>query len=718
MQDKYAGDVGDFGKYGLLRELFKQSGGKITLGVNWFYVTRQETDNSDGNHIAYLSRTKKDSTRFRSCSPDLYDQLRILVYQNRRSIAEIEACKFLPEGTVFYSTPIPHSGVTTTERLTQRQAWFEESLSQLERVDIVFLDPDNGIQLDSSKKGESIAVKYVFTDEIESYYRLGKSLVIYNHRDRRPREEYERKILSNREYVRFPGDVKVLRFKRVSVRDFIFLIQERHRELMNHTIAHLTSPPWDFLFEQYLIEKERAMKRRVRYWTHPSVLALAGESDPIDVILGKARSVVLDALQEGWQGPPFEPLKLAKYLRIDVVPSAEVFDARAVPMGQTRVQIEYNPNKPPNRARFSLAHELAHTLFPDCGEVARNRLRSSEMRDDDWQLELLCNIAAAEFLMPVGTGGKIDREAVTIDNVIRLQRVYEVSIEAISLRMAHLTKEPCTVFAASRPSDKPKAGYRIDYSVPSRSSPLQIPRGLRVRYVSVLSECLAIGFTAKGSERWSSLPKMDIECVGIPPYPHSRWPRIVGIARSHSSKAIKGFYTKYLHGSVLEPRGTGPRIIAHIVNDKTPNWGAGFPVALKRKWPEAQKDFREWVLSDRKRLSLGATRVTRISNDLAVVHMVAQHGYGPSKKPRVRYAALKHCLDELASIALKEAATIHMPMIGSGQAGGNWEIIADLIDEALLRRNIEVTVYILPTASPVDLGQGSLSLFSVKSQTP
>jgi len=252
MQDRYVGDVGDFGKYGLLRELVRQAGGKISLGINWFHATREEIANSDGNHIAYLSDANKDKTRYRSCFPDLYDKLRMIVSQNRRSIAEIEASKILPEETIFYSTPIPHSGATIAERVALRQAWLEESLSQLDQADVVFFDPDNGIQLDPSTKGKGIAVKYAFTDEIEAYYRSGKSLIIYNHRDRRPREEYDRKILINLNYVRPSGQVKVLRFKRIAVRDYIFLIQERHLELMNRTIAQLTSPPWDFLFEQYI----------------------------------------------------------------------------------------------------------------------------------------------------------------------------------------------------------------------------------------------------------------------------------------------------------------------------------------------------------------------------------------------------------------------------------------------------------------------------------
>ena len=251
MRDKYVGDVGDFGKYGLLRELVKQAGGKISLGINWFYATHEENANRDGKYIDYLNNTNKDKTRYRSCFPDLYDNLSKIVSQNRRSIAEIEASKVLPEETIFYSTPIPHSGATIAERIALRQAWFKESLSQLEQVDVVFLDPDNGIQLDPSIKGKGKAVKFAFTDEIETYYRSGKSLIIYNHRDRQPREKYERKILINLNYVRPSGEVKVLRFKRIAVRDYIFLIQEPHVELMNRTIAQLTSPPWDFLFEQY-----------------------------------------------------------------------------------------------------------------------------------------------------------------------------------------------------------------------------------------------------------------------------------------------------------------------------------------------------------------------------------------------------------------------------------------------------------------------------------
>ncbi|MFH1674684.1 MAG: ImmA/IrrE family metallo-endopeptidase [Pseudomonadota bacterium] len=712
MQDKYTADVGDFGKYCLLHELCNQAGVNIRLGVNWFYVTRPETQNGDGNHVSYLSDESEARDLFRFCLPELYDKLKAIVRQNKRRIAEIEANKVLPKGSVFYSKPIPYSATTADERISLRRAWFEESLTHLSQADVVFLDPDNGIQTDSANKGQPGALKYVFTDEIEAYYRSGKSVIIYNHRDRRPRWEYEKKILANWEYVVPPGDIKVLRFKRVSVRDYIFLIQKKHLDIMNRTIERLTSTPCDFLFEQYSVEEGRAMNQRTDDWTHPSVAMLAANSDPIGVIVEKAKQVVLHALQEGWTGPPYDPFRLAGYLGVGVIPSSDVFDARTVSLGSNRFQIQYNPDKPRSRTRFSLAHEIAHTLFPDCCESVRHRLQIDKIRDDDWQMELLCNIAAAELLMPVGTGSKLEHESVTIDNLLRLQRQYDVSTEAIALRMANLTSEPCTIFVAARTLDQDEPIYRIDYSIPSRASTLKIPRGLLVRGSRLLSECIAIGFTAKGTEHWTGLPKVELECIGVAPYPNRRWPRIVGIARTHSLGISTGLRVTYLRGSALAPRGTGPRIIAHIVNDKTPNWGAGFPLALKKKWPDVQEDFRVWALSDRKNLSLGEIHATMLTGDLTIVHMVAQHGYGPSRTPRIRYSALKMCLDKLSSAAVGQSATVHMPRIGTGQAGGEWAVVADLIDDSLARRNIKVTVYDLPAASSVDRGQAGLGLFA------
>lgn len=448
------------------------------------------------------------------------------------------------------------------------------------------------------------------------------------------------------------------------------------------------------------------------YWTNPSVLTLAGGGDPIEVIQNKARGLVLDAIEEGWEGPPFDPFELAKYLGISAMSRDSALDARIVSAGGRCLRIEFNPNKPRARLRFSIAHEIGHSLFPDCAEKAR--ARGDINRNDEWQTELLCNLAAAEILMPIGGAPALEHESVKIDNILRLQREYDVSVEAISLRMVKLTSEPINVFSAARTSPvlSPEPTYRIDYSVPSRTARLNVPRGLVIDGDAVLSQCTAVGFTAKGPGRWGQdIPEVDIECVGVPPYPGQYFPRIIGLLQNRRPPQVKPERISYLWGDALKPRGGGNQIIAHVVNDKTPNWGGtGFARALRKAMPSAQADFEEWVTSDRRRLSLGNVRPVELGQKVAVVSMIAQHGYGPSTRPRIRYNALRNCLQRLAAIAIDKRASVHMPRIGSGQSRGRWPIVAELIDEILVRRGVPVTVYSVPSSRPPAESQGLLNL--------
>jgi len=449
-----------------------------------------------------------------------------------------------------------------------------------------------------------------------------------------------------------------------------------------------------------------------QYWTNPSVLKFAGNTDPFYLITEKAKEAVLKALQDGWQGPPFDPFKLASLLRLTISPREDVHDARIVTTGSKNIQIEYNPNRSQARMKFSIAHEIAHTFFPDCCEKTRNRSKNIEDRDDDWQLELLCNVAAAELLMPTGAG--IDSKTpIDIDNIMRLRKLYDVSTEAIMIRIAKLTKEPCTIFAAARISDSERMmSYRIDYCIPSRTSSINIPRGLAIKN-NIVSECTAVGYTAKGKEKvFKNIPELYLECVGIPAYPGKIYPRVIGVLRQENTQIGETSNLVSLYGNALEPRGSGPKIIAQIVNNKTPNWGAGFARALRVKFPSVQNEFREWCSNNRDNFFIGNIHVSTISEDLFVANMIAQHGYGESSKPRIRYAALKNCLIQLRAIAIEKGASIHMPRIGTGYAGGNWFYISELIDEILVKNGISVTIYNLPNNEIGEI-QGALELGSL-----
>lgn len=180
-------------------------------------------------------------------------------------------------------------------------------------------------------------------------------------------------------------------------------------------------------------------------WSHPSVLAL-NEPDPISAVIMRARRTVLNAIEMGWSGPPYNPFALAEMLGIKLLPTEDVLDARTHSDSAGRFTIEFNPQRPAARTRYSVAHELGHTLFPDCAAATRNRATHQEMKDDDWQLESLCNIAAAEILIPFGTLQEELSMRPSIGLVLDLRRKYLVSCEAIVNRLIKLSTYPCVAF--------------------------------------------------------------------------------------------------------------------------------------------------------------------------------------------------------------------------------------------------------------------------------
>lgn len=405
--------------------------------------------------------------------------------------------------------------------------------------------------------------------------------------------------------------------------------------------------------------------------------------------------MILGATEQGLKGPPFDIFDLAAHLKVPVIPREDIRDARTIPGVGGKVTIEFNPNRPRGRARFSVAHELAHTLFPDCIERIRNRSLRTETEHHDAELETLCNVAAAELLMPIGSFSELQGESLSIDHLMELRRKYDVSTEALLLRVVRLTREPCLSFTASRLEEgRPLGRYRVDYAIPSRAWQPRISTGSLFNHGSVVEQCTAIGFTAKGREEGpSNLGMVQIECVGIPPYPSQRYPRVVGIITPPRSERTNIVTISYLKGDATDPRGTGSRLIAHIVNDKGLSWGAGFGLVIGKKWPAVRTSFREWALEQRSEFTLGAVRFTAVSDSISLCHMVAQHGYGPSPKPRIRYASLWTCLGRLADESIQSGSSVHMPRIGSGQAGGSWWIVRELIEEALCKRGVSVTVY-------------------------
>lgn len=136
----------------------------------------------------------------------------------------------------------------------------------------------------------------------------------------------------------------------------------------------------------------------------------------------------------------------------------------------------------------------------------------------------------------------------------------------------------------------------------------------------------------------------------------------------------------YLDGDATKPTGDGNKFIVHICND-IGAWGAGFVLAVSKRWPEPESRYLQASLS------LGDVQITKVEDDIWVCNMVAQSGVRSRYNiTPLRLDSLKDCLTKIDIAASTQNASIHMPRIGCGLAGGKWEDVEKVIESSLHRK--------------------------------
>ena len=119
-------------------------------------------------------------------------------------------------------------------------------------------------------------------------------------------------------------------------------------------------------------------------------------------------------------------------------------DAELVPRAEGGVEMRVHPDRPETRQRFSIAHEISHTFFPDyeqkgwCRTDARYRNRN----DPDQYLEMLCDIGAAELLFPQPWFSNDASQVACAADLVALADKYHGSREATLRRYAELSSDP------------------------------------------------------------------------------------------------------------------------------------------------------------------------------------------------------------------------------------------------------------------------------------
>lgn len=179
MKDQYFGDINDYRKYGLLRSL--TSAHQLRLGVCWLLTHSDDT--SDGRFLNYLNQPN----RFRHHDPELFDFLHASVIREAdRRTARIAATSLLGYATF-------HNAILSDHR-DDRADYFAQLTHHCPQSDLIFFDPDNGLDIPSISKGHRNSSKYIYRDEIAAAFATGASVLVYQHFIREKRERFTARL--------------------------------------------------------------------------------------------------------------------------------------------------------------------------------------------------------------------------------------------------------------------------------------------------------------------------------------------------------------------------------------------------------------------------------------------------------------------------------------------------------------------------------------------
>ena len=176
MKNQYFGDINDYRKYGLLRLL---AGAGLSVGVCWLLTPND--GGVDGERRNYLLKPG----RWRKHDQDLYDLLRRCC-----SLELSDPCNVPRNGTSFQGPPTSMNSCLTMR--TDVTAISRMPLSTYRIVTSCSSTPDNGIEVESTRRGRRGSARYVYWTELHEAYSSGHSLLVYQHFPHVQREPFVR----------------------------------------------------------------------------------------------------------------------------------------------------------------------------------------------------------------------------------------------------------------------------------------------------------------------------------------------------------------------------------------------------------------------------------------------------------------------------------------------------------------------------------------------
>jgi hypothetical protein len=182
MKNQYVGDVKDFYKYKLLRLLTKE----MKIAVCWMLTPNNKSGN--GNLTWYL----EDPEYYSNCDYILFDKLKCLVEKDKRDVTYVEKDELIPN-TKYYGSKLPE-GEFTRKREIRKQYFINlKSFAEQNNCDLIFFDPDKGLQTPAQKYKETCSEEHLYWNELNQF--SDYSVLVFQHYPRYPKPNKEQDLI-------------------------------------------------------------------------------------------------------------------------------------------------------------------------------------------------------------------------------------------------------------------------------------------------------------------------------------------------------------------------------------------------------------------------------------------------------------------------------------------------------------------------------------------
>ena len=244
MQNRYTGDIGDFSKFGLMRAFAKAG---LSTALAW-YLVPDETHNFDGKHISYIGREK-----FRRCDPELHDVMANLVSTGQRNIQAVEKSDILGADTLFHGDPLDFSRLPPLsgrqgrwQRGQARDRWLLDCVARTRDRDVVFFDPDNGLESSNPRPLSAKGPKFLYWSDLLPFVGRNQSLVIYNHASRQGPiyDQISKRLAGVKDHIPYGAQAVAMLWRSFSVRYYLIIPAPEMRDVILSACERMISGSW------------------------------------------------------------------------------------------------------------------------------------------------------------------------------------------------------------------------------------------------------------------------------------------------------------------------------------------------------------------------------------------------------------------------------------------------------------------------------------------